>query len=462
MKMTQYIDIEFRERATSTSLNKRFRDITGPTVISGFRLGIGSTDFSISLLRAPYLTSVAITPSGARIEEDQDIPDAVMVQSNDLNAGTPRVDSIYLYYQFGGQGVPASYVVVPGVGGSNLPSPNPNPNAYLLLGYVNVPPLGAAPQLTDLTSVQLGMNTLEVANSSTFHGTATFEGDVIFNKAVTFLDGTQGAIDPNSSFFDQLPYPIIATPGQQEFTLPSTYVPNTKTLEVFKDWVPQPPSEFLEDSNTTFKFLDPLNGGEKIWARWSRNVALYTPADHNHDDLYYRKNEINSRSLHYTSDFFAGMNGRTIYHYLGTTDYVVIPPVATDKESDIGDVSIEKTADTIIVYNTGTARSQFDLSYYMEQAYQYTPNDEDIGMFNITASNLNATNFTWQQVDYKRPVDGTLYLQTILDNYDARGYYRRLTINFYNSTGTSIVETKVYALDYDTNGLLYQRTLLPS
>src|SRR5206468_5526365 len=66
--------------------------------------------------------------------------------------------------------------------------------------------------------------------------------------------------------------------GDQTFALPSTYEPNTKTLWVYKDWVVQPPSEYIQDSNTTFKFIDPLKGGEKIWARWARNVALYTPA----------------------------------------------------------------------------------------------------------------------------------------------------------------------------------------
>lgn len=460
--MTQNIDIAFRERATSTSLNKRFRDITGPAVLSGYRLALGSENFSVSLIRAPYSSSVAITPSGARIEETEDVLDATMVQPNDLNSGSPRVDSIYLSYQFGTENAVATYVVVPGTGGSNLPASNPNPQNFLLLGYVNVPPLGAPPQASDLTSVKIGINTLEVANSATFHGIATFEEAVVFNKPVTFLDGTQGVLDPNTSFFDELPYPIVAAPGQQQFSLPSTYEPNTHTLEVFKDWTPQPPNVYQQDSNTTFKFFDPCNGGEKIWARWARNVALYTPAAHNHDSLYYRKNEINSMMPHYTTDFFAGMDGRVIYHYLGTTNYVVTPPVPTDKESDVGNISIEKTADTIIVYNTGTARSQFDLTWYMEQAYQYTPNDEDFGFYNVLNANWDPNAGTYLQVSYKRPADNSLYLQTLLSNYDARGYYRRLTLNYYNSDGSAITQTETYALDYDTNGLIYQKTLLPS
>jgi hypothetical protein len=459
--MAQYIDIEFRERATSTPLNKRFRDITGPTVLSGFRLALGSENFSISLTKGNYSTSVAITPSGARVEEDMDVLDAVMIEPNDLNVGNPRVDSIYMVYQFGSEGVPASYVVVPGTGGSTEPSTNPNPNTYLLLGYVNVPPTGAAPQATDLTSVDVGLNTLEVVNSSTFHGPSTFKDAVIFERPVQFLDGTTGAEDPNASFFEQLSYPILAAPGQQSFTVPKPYIPNTNSIRVYKDWIVQPPSEYTEDSTTTIKFFDPLNGGEKIWFTWARNISLYTPADHNHDTLYYRKNQINNMMLHSTSDFFAGTDGRVIYHYLGTTDYIIIPPVPTDHASDVGEITVDKNADTIVVYNTGTYRGQFDLSYYLKTSYQYVPNDEDIGMFNITALDLDSATMTWKTVNYKRS-DGTLYLQTLLQNFDARGYYRRLIINFYNTSGTDIVDTKVYALDYDTNGLLYQRTLIPS
>jgi hypothetical protein len=140
---------------------------------------------------------------------------------------------------------------------------------------------------------------------------------------------------------------------------------------------------------------------------------------------------------------------------------VITSIVPTDKAADVGDLSVEKQADQMIVYNTGTYRGKFDISFYMKHSYQYTPNDEDLGFFNIVASNLDTVTFTWRQVDYKRS-DGTLYLSTLLDNFDARGYYRRLTINWYNTGGTDIIDTKVYALDYDSNGLLYQRILLPS
>jgi hypothetical protein len=458
--LAQHIDIEFRERATSTPLNKRFRDITGPTVLSGFRLALGSVDFSISLVRGSFTSSIAITPSGARVEEDSDLLDILQIQPNDLNEGNPRVDSIYMVYQFGSEDSAATYTVIPGTGGSDIPASNPNPNTHLLLGYVYVPPLGAAPQVSDLESVEMGIHTLEVANSARFHGEATFEDEVVFESPVRFLNGTTGAEDPNSSFIERLSYPIIANPGQQEFKLPSAYTPKTNSLLVYKDWQIQPPSEYDENSPTTFKFHDHLNGGEKIWALWFRNISFYTPEEHDHDNLYYRKSEINNRSLHHVEDYFAGPNGRVINHYLGTTNYVVIPPVPTDKAADVGEISVEKRQNEIIVYNTGTYRGKFDLAFYLKQSYQYVPNNEDIGFFDIVSMDLDETTYTYRRVEYKR-TNGTLYLVTTLENFDARGYYRRMRLDFYNTKGNEIIETRRYALDYDASGLLYSRILIP-
>lgn len=459
--MTQYIDIQYREKATSTAINKRFRDITGPSVLSGFRLGLGSEPFSVSLLKSSYISSVAITPSGARIEEDQDLPDAVYIEPNDLNEGNPRIDSIYLVYQFGSEDAVASYTVVTGIGGNPAPSPNPNQNTHLLLGYVNVPPMGVAPTLADLTPVPIGLHTLEVANSATFKGPATFKDEVVFERPVRFLDGTVGAEDPNSSFREQLTYPITATPGQQEFIVPSPgYSPKQNVLQVFVDWLPQPPSMYDENSPTTFKFHDPLNGGEKVWFTWFRNIALYTPEEHDHDELYFRKNEVNNRSLIHSEDYFGGPDGRVISHYLGTTNYVVLNPTTTEKATDIGEITVEKRANEIVVYNSGTYRGKFDIAYYMKQSYQYTPNSEDIGFFDIVSSDWDEAAKVYKVVKYKRS-NGTVYVQTTLDNFDARGYYRRMKLDFYNTTGTAVIQTRWYALDYDIKGLLYSKVLIP-
>lgn len=458
--MTQHIDIEFKERATSSALNQRFRDITGPTILSGYRLALGSSQFSIHLLRGDHASSVAITPSGAKVTEDSDVLDAVTIEPNDLNEGNPRVDSIYLVYQYGTENAQAYYMVVPGVGGSSVPSPNPNPNTHLIIGYVHVPPLGAPLLDSHLESLNVGIHTLEVANSATFHGDATFKKPVVFEHEVTFLAGTDGAEDPNSSFSEQLVYPIIAEPGQQSFNVPIPYTPKKNTLFVYKDGEPQPPHTFDEDSPTTFKFHDPLLGGEEIYYRWFRNISLYTPDLHQHDELYYRKNEVNNRSLHHSEDYFAGQDGRVISHYLGTTNYVVVSVIPIDKAANLGEISVEKRANEIIVYNTGTYRGKFDISYYVKQAYQYTPNSEDVGLFDIVSEDTDDTTNTYRKVKYKRK-DGTLYLETNLENFDARGYYRRVRLDFYNTSGTAVINTKYYALDYDAKGLLYSRILIP-
>jgi hypothetical protein len=81
-------------------------------------------------------------------------------------------------------------------------------------------------------------------------------------------------------------------------------------------------------------------------------------------------------------------------------------------------------------------------------------------MFDITSTDLDASTNTWKTVLYKRS-DGTIYLKTSLENFDARGYFRRMKLEFYNSSGTAVIDTKMYALDYNPTGLLYQRTLIP-
>lgn len=462
--MAQHVDFLFGEYAETTPLNHRFLDITGSTVLGGFRLHKGSDDFTINLIRGGYDQSIAITPSGAKIIEDEDLYDVVGVQPNQLNEGNPRVDSVYLIYQHGRKDATASYAVIPGTGGSDEPAPNPNPKTHLLLGYVDVPPMGAVLKQEHLRSVETGFAHLEVANYSIFKGGATFKDEVVFEQNVRFMGDTIGNEDPNSSFVEKLTYPIEAEPGQQEFTLPTPYTPKRNTLFIYKDGVLQEPHLYNENSPTTFRFHDPLDGGESIWFYWFRNISFYQHTDHDHDEYYYRKNEVNSRLFHYYQDYFGGEGGRTIKHFLGIDpeDYVVMMPVPLQKNADVGTITVEKTSTEIIVYNEGTYRGLFDLTYYVKQGHQYTPNDEDMGMVDVEATNRDDDTYTYQKVNYKRPRDGTLYLQTVLTHKDARGYYRRMRFDFYNSQGTNVIQTVTYALDYDDQGLIYYKTRITS
>lgn len=57
---------------------------------------------------------------------------------------------------------------------------------------------------------------------------------------------------------------------------------------------------------------------------------------------------------------FNGQDGRTITHNYGHTDYqVIINPVA-DPAGFLGEVWFSKAANTVVVYNSGSARGNFD------------------------------------------------------------------------------------------------------
>ena len=57
---------------------------------------------------------------------------------------------------------------------------------------------------------------------------------------------------------------------------------------------------------------------------------------------------------------FAGSTGYTITHNYGHTDYqVVVNPVA-DPAGFLGEIWFNKAANTVVVYNTGSAVGNFD------------------------------------------------------------------------------------------------------
>ena len=452
--MAQIIDIKYQEKAKSQPLNKRFMDITGPYVSTGFRLQKGGTDFSLNIVRGGYNSSVAVTPSGARVEETTDLFDRVSIRPNDLLSGSPRADSIFLKYVYGTQDAVAEYVVVEG---KDTPPPNPNVNTHLLIGHVYVFPNNQILRNADIISVPYGFSSLEIAGRSKFNGPAEFNDKVTFKAAVEFLGGTGGDGNADPSFVDYLPTPIIATAGQTTIVLPSTYTMNSKTLFVFKDGEAVPPSEFYEVDNKTFRFFEGLKEGAQIWAFWYRNLTIYTEGTHNHDDLYYRKYEIANRAVRYATDYFAGSTGRSIKHYLSTLNYHVISVIPVEKTNALGEVSVEKREDEIIVYNTGTYRGKFDISYIIKAPYDVSPTNEQYGDYSIESLSFDTANSVYTVTNYKRK-DGTLYMKTTLLNINASGKYTRLRQDYYNTTGTSVIESKTWALTYDSIGNVTLKT----
>lgn len=57
---------------------------------------------------------------------------------------------------------------------------------------------------------------------------------------------------------------------------------------------------------------------------------------------------------------FNGDSGRTITHNYGHTDYQVIVNPVADPKGFLGEVWISKAANTAVVYNSGSARGNFD------------------------------------------------------------------------------------------------------
>lgn len=458
--MAQKIDIAYRDKAKSEPLNTRFRDITGPSVLRGFRLQLGSGNYTVTLSRAEYLSSVAIAPSGVKVEESTDLHDIVSVDPNTNTSGSPRIDSLYLVYQFGPNSGAATYVVIKG---SDVAAPNPNPNTHLLLGYITVRPNSYPLQSADLQSTPYGFSQLNVSGKSNFSGTATFEKGVTFKGPVTFMDGTSGGSGGGggggSAFIKRLPSPIISSAGQQTFTLPFEYSMNANALFVFVDGDQIDPSKYQEVSTKEFRFHDPLPAGKSVWVFAYSGINLYRAGEHNHDELYYRKWEIANKSVRYVTDYFNGSSGRTIKHYLGHQNYVIMSITPVQKTADVGIISAERRDDEIIVYNTGTYKGKFDLTYMLETDYKYTPTGEQLGFYNIQASEEDKTSKVYKVVEQKRK-DGTLYMKSTLTSPNASGKYTRLIAEYYNTTGTAVVKTVTWALNYDSRGTITSKTIV--
>jgi hypothetical protein len=370
--VTQNIDMRFRDKVESNPVNIRFRDISGPCVLTGFRSIKGTAAFAITLSKDGFSHSVAISPSGSRVSEDTDLVNIVSVAPN-TDVSVSRVDSIYLVYVYGTHEAVASYIVVPGQAGTSVPGANPNPLTHLLLGYIHVPPNSVDLVFNEcFEPVKYGFSKLNVAGESRFYETVVFDKPVTFNGLVTFEDGTSsgggsGGGGGPSSAIARMQNPIIAAVGQTQFNLPSKYTPGTNSLFVFVDWVLQSPDIYLELNDTTISFYEALKGGEKVWAFWFQSLTLYQVAPHNHDDLYYTKQQIDTKSIHYFQDFMAGITGRILVHDIGNAaGYVILGITPTTRSTDVGDISVDKRANDIIVYNTGSYTGAFELSYILK------------------------------------------------------------------------------------------------
>ena len=461
--MAQYIDTRYRARATSDALNKRFGNITGPSVLQGFRIFKGSIDFTISLMSGGYKSNVAITPSGAQVEETNDLINVLQVAPNGSGSGEPRIDSVYLVFEYGVEDKQASYKIIQGTPGNS--AENPNKKTHLLLGYVYVYPNNQTLRDVDIISVPLGFSHLNVSGYSTFSGEASFEEDVTFKGNVTFEQGGgSGGSSGPSTLVERMASPVIATEGQTDINLTGDYTPGTKTLFVYRNGKLQPPNRFQEVNARLFRFYDALHEGEEVWAFWYKGLNVYKVPSHNHDSLYFRKQDVIEKLPRFTTDFFAGENGRVITHNLGHTDYIILGITPIERTSDVGEITVEKQENKIIVYNSGTYRGKFDMSYLPKTPGQASGGEaisELTSQFNVESLEYDEEANVYKKVRYRR-FDNTLYFEAILSSKDTSGKYTRLLVDYYNQSGTKVIEEQEWALTYDTMGNIKNKTKIQS
>ena len=86
-------------------------------------------------------------------------------------------------------------------------------------------------------------------------------------------------------------------------------------------------------------------------------------------------------------------------------------------------------------------------AYVDEQLSNVQVKEED---YNIYTSNLDENNI-FTHVSYDRQ-DGTTYMNSVLSNPDDVGRYATCTWTFMDESGTTVTETKVWAIEYDELG----------
>jgi hypothetical protein len=75
---------------------------------------------------------------------------------------------------------------------------------------------------------------------------------------------------------------------------------------------------------------------------------------------------------------------------------------------------------------------------------------DKLANYKVTKSGKDA-NGIFTTVEYRRQ-DNTLFLRSVLSNPDANGKYQTDTWTYYDTDGTTVVETKVWTISYDADG----------
>lgn len=160
----------YKSYLTSADLNQRFADFSGGSVLSGYRLTVGTRPDTVSLLRSGDEEQVLLTNKGVRVRETGDLIDIVQIESNLTEL--ERTDVLYANYHHGEAEALVTYSIVKGV-------PGEEPEVYWTsttrtpIGFVRVVPGEATLTADDLRSLPKGL---------TIH-------DLVFRKALELPNG---------------------------------------------------------------------------------------------------------------------------------------------------------------------------------------------------------------------------------------------------------------------------------
>lgn len=174
----------YKQTLVASILNERFGDFFGGSILSGFRLAKGTGNYTVSLVRENFLDSLAFTYDGVRIQETEDVIDALFVDPN--TSASVRYDVVYAAWTLTGEVTSFSYLLIKGVPG--LPADiQKNPKNRVALGYVRVRQ-NATIAPTDLFSFETGARVGKI-----YADAAIVDGTPVLTKS--YVDG---AIQLNS------------------------------------------------------------------------------------------------------------------------------------------------------------------------------------------------------------------------------------------------------------------------
>ncbi len=71
----------------------------------------------------------------------------------------------------------------------------------------------------------------------------------------------------------------------------------------------------------------------------------------------------------------------------------------------------------------------------------------------VDTTTYDATNKVYTTVEYLRPENDSRYLRAVLSN-KVGGNYTTDTWNLYDDSGTTVIDTVIWTLTYDANGIV--------